>query len=106
MKYKDYNYSTGTRSYGSGFQKNVTENERGVYIENNGIVITPHFPVNAFGNYYKNNSGKINQSTFLSIYFDGRCYVRRFKKYYSSRYMVTLGKRFSAEVFAQCVRKG
>ena len=46
-------------------------------------------------------SGRDGKVTFIEFVYRGRYYVKRINRFYSSRYLVTLAKRFSNEIIVR-----
>lgn len=98
--YKDKDYSLYPKSGGGRMFKSDAKvlSDRGEreYREVHGVVETPHGFVIANSYFYEGRS----QSSSLEMIRDGRSYHRYFKKYYTQRGLVTKGKQFANDVFA------
>lgn len=83
VKIEEHYWSVG-RGFGS-----TSEDKDG---DIDGTIYTHHGLVKVW-------SGKQGGSTFIEFVFDGVCYVKRFNRFYSSRYLVTLAKAFAKEIY-------
>lgn len=91
LEVKDENYCIG-RGYG-----NTSKTDDDHSTEHDGFVLTKYGFVKVYSNIYKTH--KKDQWTFIEIIKDRRLYVRRFNRFYSTRFLVTLAKRFAEDIF-------
>lgn len=77
----------------------ITKSDDEHSTENDGFVLTNYGYVKVYSVKYKLH--KTQPCTFIEMIKDGRLRVRRFNRFYSSRFLVTLAKRFAKDVFKE-----
>ena len=100
MKYQDRSYSLyPTTGGGRGIKVERSEGDKYFHKEVSGWVETPNGFVRIYASWFKQYGVREREDSNLEMIKDGKMHYRRFDRIYSPRYLVTLAKRFSKELF-------